>query len=259
MCNTLASYFVSYLLSQGAFFFFFEKINCYRAVFHWLRHGYLLLFSRGSTVKCRLFTAAMRAVPHMETNSGIWLHQVLIHHWTKDKYFLYDKLILPVICMYCGVWHIWLCKKAIKGVWVIQPLWNGYFIIFQLLLYIFTMPEIKLRFIYLLYTSGYTVCTRIWRQYKFTSKNVILKSHLHLCMYAHRICQWGRGGFSCSGASEFGMGQLCCGHCVRYCWCCRQREESSCGKKSFVCVLLINKFWTDFHYSFFGESGINEY
>lgn len=57
---------------------------------------------------------------------------------------------------------------------------------------------------------------------------------MKLCIFTCRLCQRGWRSISCSGASELCMGQLCCGHCVRHCWCCGQREESSCGKKSFV-------------------------
>lgn len=66
-----------------------------------------------------------------------------------------------------------------------------------------------------------------------------LKPYLQLCTFTCRLCQRGWRSISCSGASELGMGQLCCGHGVRHCWCCGQREESSCGKKSVVCLLVI--------------------
>lgn len=65
-----------------------------------------------------------------------------------------------------------------------------------------------------------------------------LKPYLQLCMFTCRLRQRGWRSISCPGAGELGMGQLCCGHCVRHCWCCGQREESSCGRKSFVCLLI---------------------
>lgn len=64
---------------------------------------------------------------------------------------------------------------------------------------------------------------------------------IYIFLHIHRLRQWGWRGFPRSGASEFSLGQLCCGHGVCYCWCFWQREESSCGKKCFY-VFVTNPF-----------------
>lgn len=72
--------------------------------------------------------------------------------------------------------------------------------------------------------------------------------HLYLC--SHRVCQRSRGGLSCSCASELGMGQLCCGHCICYCWCRGQREESSCGEilPLVYCIFINKPYRVHFHF-----------